>query len=149
MSLSAWHFPTRIHFGAGALDLVPNLCRETGIGKPLLVTDSGLVEMDFIKQLLGLCCGTGMSVALFSEVSGNPTGWQVDDGVQVFLENDCDGIIGIGGGSALDVAKTIAVIARQEQGLWELGGSNFDWSWIPDEHVAPLIALAHHGRYRV
>lgn len=141
MSLSTWNYPTRIHFGAGALDLVPNLCRKIGIEKPLLVTDSGLAEMDFIKQLLGYCCGAGMSVALFSEVSGNPTGQQVDEGVKALLESDCDGVIGIGGGSAMDVAKTIAVIARQEQSLWELGGENFDWSWIPDEHVVPLIAL--------
>ena len=141
MSLATWNYPTRIHFGAGALDLVPGLCHEIGIEKPLLVTDSGLVEMDFIKQLLGYCCGVGISVAMFCEVSGNPTGQQVDEGVKALLESDCDGIIGIGGGSAMDVAKTIAVIARQEQGLWNLGGENFDWSWIPDEYVVPLITL--------
>ena len=141
MSLSTWHYPTRIHFGAGALDLVPNLCREMRIEKPLLVTDTGLVEMDFIRQLLSYCCNAGMSVALFSEVSTNPVGQQVDEGIQAFLDSDCDGIIGIGGGSALDVAKTIAVIANQQQGLWEAGGENFDWSWIPDDQIVPLIAL--------
>lgn len=141
MSLVTWNYPTRIHFGAGAMDMVPNLCREIGIEKPLLVTDSGLAEMDFIRQLLSYCCVSGMSVGLFSDVSGNPVGRQVDEGVQAFLENDCDGVIGVGGGSALDVAKTIAVIARQEQGLWELGGGDADWGWIPDEHVVPLIAL--------
>ena len=141
MSLSIWHYPTRMHFGAGSMDLVPNLCREMGIDRPLLVTDAGLVNMDFTRQLLSYCCVSGMSVALYSEVTGNPVGKQVNDGVLAFIENDCDGVIGIGGGSALDVAKTIAVIARQEQSLWELGGENYDWSWIPDEYITPLIAL--------
>ena len=141
MSLVTWNYPTRIHFGAGTMELVPNLCREIGIEKPLLVTDSGLADMDFIRQLLSYCCVSGMSVGMFSDVTGNPTGRQVDEGVQAFLGNDCDGVIGIGGGSALDVAKTIAVIARQEQELWESGGEDADWSWIPDEHVVPLIAL--------
>lgn len=141
MSVAIWNYPTRIHFGAGALSLVPDLCDELNIRAPLLVTDDGLSGIDFIKQLLGYCCLSGKSVAMFSDVKGNPTGEQVDEGVNAFLLNECDGIIAVGGGSALDVAKTIAVIAYQERPVWTLGGKEYDWSWISSDKIVPLIAL--------
>lgn len=141
MSVCTWHYPTRIHFGAGTLSLTPDLCAELGIEKPLVVTDLGLKDQGFIQQLLGYCRLSGQSAEVFSNIKGNPQGGHVDEGVKSYQQHNCDGIIVAGGGSAMDVAKTIAVIAHQNKSLWELGGEQFDWSWIPDNAVAPLIAL--------
>ena len=141
MSATIWNFPTRMHFGVGVIVQLPALCRELGISRPLLVTDRGLRELLFVQGILEQCNGAGLATAMFGEVRGNPEGADVDSGVVAFRQNGCDGVIAVGGGSALDVGKTVALVADQKRSLWELGGGDFDWSWIADNEVVPLIAV--------
>jgi 4-hydroxybutyrate dehydrogenase len=97
--LSTFSFPTKIRFGAGAINELPGYATS----RPLLVTDAGLANSPILKQVLALV----PNAAVYSEVLPNPTEQNVSDGVAAYQANGCDGIIGLGGGSPLDAAKAI------------------------------------------
>ncbi len=136
-----WHYPTRMWFGNGRLEDIPKACRSLGLSRPLLVTDRGLAALDFVSRARELLEGAGLSVAFHSDVDGNPAGRHVDGGVQVFHDGDCDGVIGLGGGSALDAAKSIALVARQDQPLWAFEDIGNNWSQANPDVIAPIIAI--------
>jgi alcohol dehydrogenase class IV len=110
-------FPTTIHFGTGARKLVADHLRAHNVSRPLVVTDralSGLpVFQGFLRELPGL------EVAVFAEIWGNPTRSQVHAGKAAYNAHRADGVIGIGGGAALDVAKAIALMASHEGDILE------------------------------
>jgi alcohol dehydrogenase class IV len=110
--ISKFSFPTAIHFGPGARRLVADHLKQQGVKRPLIVTDKGLAALPILKEFGGLL--TGLSVGIYSGVSGNPTRKQVDDGAKAFKSHDADAVIGFGGGAALDVAKAVALMAVHE-----------------------------------
>jgi hypothetical protein len=112
-----------------------------GIQRPLVITDQGLANFAFVKEIVALCNDSGLPAKLYTGVQGNPVGANVDEGVAAFNAGDHDGIVAVGGGSALDAAKAVALICRQSQKLWPLGGDEFDWGPIADADVAPWIAV--------
>ena len=141
MKLTTWNFPTSIRTGMGAIKILPGVCRELGISRPLVITDQGLLAIAFVADIVALCNDAGLPTKLFGEVQGNPVGANVDDAARAFNTGDHDGIVAVGGGSALDVAKTVALIGRQSQELWSLGGQAFDWSGIDAADIVPWIAV--------
>lgn len=141
MKLTTWNFPTSIRIGAGAIKILPEVCIELGIRHPLVVTDQGLAPIAFVRDIVALCDDNGLTASLYGEVQGNPVGANVDHAVRTFKAGDHDGIVAVGGGSALDVAKTVALIGRQSRDLWTLGGDKFDWSYIADADIVPWIAV--------
>jgi len=141
MNITTWNFPTSIRVGAGAIEILPEVCRELGISRPLVITDQGLATIDFLFDIVALCNDAGLPTRLFGDVQGNPVGANVDDAAKTFRAGDHDGIVAVGGGSALDVAKTVALIGRQSQELWSLGGQEFDWSEISEDDIVPWIAV--------
>ncbi|MEP1595280.1 MAG: iron-containing alcohol dehydrogenase, partial [Halieaceae bacterium] len=113
-----WGYPNPIWFGTQrSLDL-PLACNTLAIDAPLLITDQGLADLDVIQELVAALQGAGLKLSVFSGVQGNPTGANVEAGVAAFHAGDCDGVIAVGGGSALDVGKTVALVAKQESSLW-------------------------------
>lgn len=141
MAITTWNYPTTIVFGAGAIAGLPQQCAQLGMQRPLLVTDSGLQAATFIGEMLDNCRRCGVDARLFADVQSNPVDHNVEAGLQAFRSGGCDGIICAGGGSALDVGKTLALIAGQGASLWQLGGGDEDWSTIPAVAVAPQIAV--------
>ncbi|HXX84554.1 MAG TPA: iron-containing alcohol dehydrogenase [Casimicrobiaceae bacterium] len=109
MTLSRFAFPTTIHFGPGARQLVAEHLRSQGLQRPLIVTDRGIAPLPLLSNFLGGLAG--LSVAVYSDIWGNPVRSQVDGGVEAFKAHRADAIIGLGGGAALDVAKAIALMA--------------------------------------
>ncbi len=136
-----WHFPTRMWFGAGRMRELPEACRSLGLRRPLLVTDRGLAELDFVHQARSLLADAGLGDAFYSGVDGNPAGPHVDNGVAAYLAADCDGVIGLGGGSALDVAKSIGLVARQSHNLWDFEDVGDNWRRADGNAIAPIIAI--------
>ena len=141
MNITTWNFPTSIRVGVGAIKILPEVCHELGVSRPLIITDQGLVTIAFVGDIVALCNGGGLPAKLFGEVQGNPVGANVDDAVRAFKAGGHDGIVAVGGGSALDVAKAVALIGRQSRDLWSLGGGEFDWSHIADADIVPWIAV--------
>ncbi|MEE4193065.1 MAG: iron-containing alcohol dehydrogenase [Halieaceae bacterium] len=136
-----WHYPTRMWFGDDRLQELPTACRSLGLTRPLLVTDRGLAELDFVNRARELLADAGLGEAFHGDVDGNPAGRHVDSGVTAFLAGDCDGVIGLGGGSALDAAKSIALVARQSRPLWDFEDVGDNWRRAEADAIAPVIAI--------
>lgn len=114
-----WSYPTNVRVGAGRLRELAQCCQQLGMQAPLLITDPGLAALPVVEQALQVCRDGGLQVGLFSAVKGNPTGSNVSDGVAALEAGKHDGVIAFGGGSAIDAAKAVALVARQSCSLWE------------------------------
>jgi alcohol dehydrogenase class IV len=109
MTLSRFAFPTTIHFGPGSRKLVAEHLRAQGVSRPLIVTDRGIATLPLLERFSAAM--KGLEVAVYSQLWGNPTRSQVDNGVGAYRAHRADSIVGLGGGAALDVAKAIALMA--------------------------------------
>jgi alcohol dehydrogenase len=120
--IAQFNVPATVITGAGASrELAPQLLR-LGARRVLLVTDvfmesSGLAEV-FVRAMEG----AGIRVALFSGVQPDPTDANVRDGLRVYVGKQCDAIVALGGGSPIDAAKAIAVLATNSQPLSQYQG---------------------------
>jgi alcohol dehydrogenase class IV len=119
MALHRFSFPTQIFFGAGARSLVGEHLIGLGLRRPLIVTDRGIAPLPMLSDLEYELRAVGLQPAIFSEIWGNPVKSQVTAGVAEFFAGDCDSIIGLGGGAALDVAKAIALMTTHPGDLFD------------------------------
>ena len=133
-----WHYPTRIYFGPGRVAELPQVCRSVGIERPLLVTDAELAELAFVGEAVERCERAGLQTEVFSRIQSNPLDRNVVEGREVFREGGHDGIIALGGGSAMDAGKAIALMSQQLAELWEFSGR---WHRISSETIAPVVAV--------
>ena len=113
--ISIFAFPTRIVFGPGALRELGGETGRLGMKRPLLVTDRGVVGCGLAGRVTAEANRAGLSVTLFDGVSSNPVEQNVFDGLEKYRAGKCDGIIALGGGSAVDTGK--AVRLRVTHGL--------------------------------
>ena len=110
---------THIEFGTGAVGLLPSTLRELGIRRPLLVTDAGLVDAGILDRIVGLL---PQSPAVFARTPPNPTEAAVAAAVEQFRAESCDGLVAIGGGSPIDLAKGVALLATHPGPLGRYAG---------------------------
>lgn len=136
-----WNYPTQVRFGAGRLDELGDCLAELGIARPLVVTDAGLASLPVIARLLALCSDAGRGAAVFADVDGNPVGRNVDAGIEAFRAGGHDGVIAIGGGSALDVGKAIGLMADQRCSLWDLEDVGDNWRRADAAAIVPCVAI--------
>ena len=141
MSKFNWNYPTNMWVGENRINDLSIACKDLNIKKPLLVTDSGLVKTDITLKVLDLLKKDNISVSIFSNVVGNPTGTNVNDGVEFFKKNNCDGVIAFGGGSGLDVGKAIAFMSGQKKSIWDFEDVGDNWKKANTESIAPIIAI--------
>ncbi|AXF84443.1 NAD-dependent methanol dehydrogenase [Ephemeroptericola cinctiostellae] len=136
-----WNYPTPIRFGAGRISELAGLCAELNIKRPLLVTDRGLAEMPMTVKILKQLQDAGLSAALFCDMRPNPIGRDVDAGVAAYHAGGHDGVISLGGGSALDVGKAIALMSGQDRPLWDFEDVGDNYLRVNVAGVAPSIAI--------
>ena len=136
-----WNFPTNIRFGVGRISELAQICKENGIHKPLLVTDKGLSSIDFVKKLLDKVKQAGVEIDLFTEVKPNPTGSNIEAGVNQFQQGKHDGVIALGGGSGLDAGKAIALMVGQKLPIWDFEDVGDNWTKVDPDGIAPIIAI--------
>ena len=126
--ITTFSFPTRIVFGCGAVRQLPKALAETGVRKPLIVTDPGLCATPVVGAVTGVLEQAGVAYEVFGRVHGNPIEEDVVESAALYRSAGCDGAIGLGGGSALDVSKAVVVMARYDGPLadleWQAGGMN-------------------------
>jgi 4-hydroxybutyrate dehydrogenase len=110
------NYLTRIQFGFGSLALLQTECDLLGIRRPLVVTDAGVRKVGILDQVLEQLLSK-MAVTVFDATPPNPNEAAVRAAVQAYKEGDCDGIIAVGGGSSIDLAKGAAICATHEGAL--------------------------------
>lgn len=145
-TLNYWNYPTEILCGVGALDRLADRCRLAGMRKPLLVTDPGMLELAPLHEVRRRLEAAGIDYALFHAFSSNPALEEVTRGALSLAEGGHDSLIALGGGSALDAAKGIALLSRDAEGL-----HHFEWSQLIERYptlgdhpaldLPPLIAI--------
>lgn len=142
MGLTAnWSYPTAIRFGAGRILEIGGACMAAGIKKPLLVTDRGLAPMEITTRTLDILDGEGLGRAIFFEVDANPTDLNLYEGLRVYRSGGFDGVIAFGGGSGLDLAKTIAFMAGQSRPLWDFEDIGDWWTRADPAGIHPIVAV--------
>ncbi len=114
--------PARILFGGGCRSRLPELVRELGGSRVLLVTDPGIVQLGRAAEISSLLRSTGLDVAIFAEVQPDPTDENVAQGVVALEAHGSDIVVALGGGSPIDVAKVIAIRPRNQDPLPEYMG---------------------------
>jgi choline dehydrogenase len=125
--------PTRLVHGPGAVASLADECRALGITKPMLVTDPGVAAAGLVDRVLPHLNG----VVVFDEVRPNPDIELVNRGAGIFRDSGRDGLVALGGGSSIDTAKSIGVVA-------EHGGSILDYEYgrTPlSRRIPPLVAV--------
>jgi len=106
--ISQFRFPTDIRFGVGARSVLAEFAQRHKVLRPLLVTDSGLLKTKafrlIVEEMDRIWPGAYLQ---FTEVHPNPTDQDVENAWDSYAQGDCDGIVGLGGGSALDAARAL------------------------------------------
>jgi len=135
-----WNYPTTVWVGKNRIDDLASACENLNIKNPLLVTDKDLIELPFIKNILASLKKKFSQLRVFSNFSGNPIGENVEEGVEIFKKNNNDGVITIGGGSALDVGKAIAFMSAQTRPIWDFEDIGDYWKRA-NNNISPIIAI--------
>ena len=141
MQKTNWNYPTTMWVGQDRIKDLSIACRNLNINKPLLVTDKGLASSDIIQKSLSNLKQNSFEVILYSNVIGNPTGTNVNEGVGIYRKNNCDGVIAIGGGSGLDVGKAVAFMSGQDLPIWDFEDVGDNWTKAKSNSIAPIIAV--------
>ena len=136
-----WNYPTTVWVGKNRIDDLPNACESLKVVNPLLVTDKDLIELPFIKNIISNLKKKFSQFNIFSNFTGNPIGENIEEGVEVFKENNSDGVIAIGGGSALDVGKAVAFMSGQNRPIWDFEDIGDYWKRANGDNIAPIIAI--------
>ncbi len=128
-------FP-RVQFDFGAIKTLPAELAALGIERPLFVTDQGLVKAG-VFATVARAMGAPNDLAVFDEVPENPTIAGVERATELYKTLGCDGVVAVGGGSVIDTAKAVAVLATH-------GGKITDYFRRADRvgpHTAPIVAI--------
>jgi hypothetical protein len=142
-SLAAdWSHPTDIRFGIGRVAELAAVCWSLGITRPLLVTDQRLAAKPFFRRLADSLRGENLAPESFAELEGEPTGEVVSAGAWRFLQGGFNGIVAVGGGSALDAGKAVALSAAVgPSAIWGHRYGAAGAAWPPGAALAPLVAV--------
>ncbi|WP_417319357.1 iron-containing alcohol dehydrogenase [Emcibacter sp.] len=106
----------------GAVKSLPDLCRKLGIGKPLVVCDQGIVQAGLLATLEKVFDSAGLEPLVFADVVADPPEDIVESCALLARQENTDGVIGFGGGSSMDVAKLVALMARSDERLADIYG---------------------------
>ena len=136
-----WNYPTTIWVGQNRIKDLSLACKKLNISKPLFVTDRELIKSNIVKKTLLDLKKENLSFETFSNVSGNPCGSHVDEGVNFFNQKKCDGVIAFGGGSGLDVGKAIAFMSGQNLPIWDFEDIGDNWTRANNNKISPIIAV--------
>ena len=107
------NYVTQINFGFGSLSVLPRECERVGIKRPTLITDRGVRRAGLVDTVLRHL-STRPSVPVYDETPGNPNEASVRAALAIYREGECDGLIAVGGGSPIDLAKAVAVLAAHD-----------------------------------
>jgi len=107
------NFLNKPHFENGSLKKISEILKAHGIKKPLICTDPGLASIGMTDKIRNLLSNE-LSPTFYEKTPANPTEKAVNEALETYKTNDCDGVIGFGGGSSMDLGKAVALMANHE-----------------------------------
>ena len=144
MAISQFNFPTIIRFGAGAVAELPAYLKSNGLNKPLLVTDATIASLAFFKKIVVDLQAAGITVTIFHDTHKNPVKSDVYKGTDAYDAANCDCIVGIGGGAAIDIARAILLRINHREDLFKyddlIGGDIYVTNEVPHFITIPTTA---------
>jgi alcohol dehydrogenase class IV len=139
-----YNFPTTIRFGAGSSKELGAYLVSNNLSRPLVVTDSTIIQLDFFKEIINDLKSKNISVEVFSDIHKNPVKSDVYRGTDVYDKTERDSIIGIGGGASLDVARAIVLRVNHREDLFKyddlIGGDIYVTNEVPHFITIPTTA---------
>lgn len=130
--IHSFNFPAPIRFGASAVKELPAYLKNNSLKKPLIVGDKIISELPFFQEIVKDLESNGLSVFVYTDLHKNPIESDVLGGVSAFKENDCDSIIGLGGGVPMDVARAIALKVHHPRPLFDYEDSAGGWKYVTE-----------------
>ncbi|MGE5602455.1 MAG: iron-containing alcohol dehydrogenase [Nitrososphaerales archaeon] len=138
VNLRSFEVPTVVKHAPGAVECLAEEVKALGVKRPMLVTDSGLVRAGIAEKVSKVLDAANVDYCLFDGVLANPPIALVDNAAEIYKGEKCDGLIGLGGGSPMDTAKAIGVVATN-------GGSILDYEWADPQpikkRIPPLVTV--------
>jgi len=131
-TIRSFTIPTVMKHGLGAIGALGEEAQALGIRRPLLVTDPGIVRAGLLDRAAAPLRAARLDYLVFDRVAPNPPATLVDQAADMYRREHCDGVIGFGGGSSMDVAKSIGVVAAN-------GGSIMDYEWADPQPIKQRI----------
>jgi alcohol dehydrogenase class IV len=138
---SNWNYPTSVRFGLGRITELADACKSVGIKNPLLITDPNLAILPMVTNAIARNDAEGLPTGLFFNIKPNPVSRNVDDGVKAYLAGGHDGVIAWGGGSGIDAAKAVALMAGQSRPIWDFEDVGDNWLRANTARIAPIVAV--------
>lgn len=132
IKVRSFEIPTVMKHGAGAIQTLADEARALGMKRPLLVTDGGIVKAGLLERATAPLKAAKLPFAVYDQVRANPPIAIIDEGARLYKKEKCDGIIGFGGGSSMDTAKSIGVVAAN-------GGSILKYEWADPQPIKRRI----------
>ena len=128
----------RPYFENGAITKLPEVLRTHGVKNPLVCTDPGLSSIGMTDKIRNLI-SNDFSSMYYEETPANPTENAVNDALELYKNNNCDGVVGFGGGSSIDLAKAVALMANHEGSLLNYSVNEGGYGKITE--TVPMIAI--------
>ncbi len=116
-----FYSPTKIYYGAGVLEKIGQVAKELMMKRCLVVIEKPLIKVGLIENISKYL--TGLTTILYEKDEGEPNDKMVEIGVQIFKKNNCDSFIAIGGGSTIDTAKAVRIVAEHGGEILDYEGS--------------------------
>src|SRR5213080_2519259 len=136
-TLRTYQSPTRLVQRLGAIQELGSEASQLGMRRPLLVTDSGVKAAGLLEVALESLRRADVEPVVFDKVRANPGVSLVDEGAAEYRKQGCDGLVAIGGGSSMDTAKGIGVVAAHQGSIVE-----YEWGHSPiARRIPPMIAV--------
>ena len=138
---SNWNYPTTVWVGENRVKELSIACAQVKIKNPLFVTDNDLANLPMVQNIILQLKSKFKNLNVFTQFSGNPNGENVEEGVKKYNQYKSDGVIALGGGSALDVGKAIAFMCGQTRSIWDFEDVGDNWERANENKIAPIIAV--------
>jgi choline dehydrogenase len=132
VNIRSFEIPTVMKHGLGAINALADEAKALGMKRPLIVTDPGVVKAGLLDRTIKPLQAVNLDYVIFDKVVPNPPIALVDEAADIYRREDCDGLIGLGGGSSMDTAKSVGVVAAN-------GGSILSYEWANPQPIKKRI----------
>lgn len=136
-----YNYPTAYRIGFGRRTELAAACAELGMARPLVVTDPGVAALPWFAPIVDSLREAKLGVAVFDAVDANPSGETVNAGLLAYRQGEHDGVVLLGGGSAMDAGKCIALLADNPGTVFDYEDVGDNWTRADPAKIAPIIAM--------